>query len=114
MLDASSEHWRYARLVNVFGDVPYYDTEVQNTDKDGLYKDRTPRNEVMDAVYNDFEYALHNVRLNDGGQYVNRYVVAAMVSRWALFEASWQKYYYKNNERAKSSSIKLLLQQRWL
>jgi len=24
-----------------------------------------------------------------------------MVSRWALFEASWQKYYYKNNERAK-------------
>lgn len=55
----------------------------------------------MDAVYSDFEYALHNVRLNDGGQYVNRYVVAAMVSRWALFEASWQKYYYKNNERAK-------------
>lgn len=91
----------YARLVNVFGDVPYYDTEVINTDKDALYKDRTPRNEVMDAVYNDFDYAMQNVRLNDGGQYVNRYVVAAMVSRWALFEASWQKYYYKNNERAK-------------
>lgn len=43
----------YARLVNVFGDVPYYDTEVLNTDKDALYKDRTPRNEVMDAVYDD-------------------------------------------------------------
>lgn len=92
----------YARLVNVFGDVPYYDTEVKNTDKDGLYKDRTPRNEVMDAVYNDFDYAMKNVRLNDGdAQYVNRYVVAAFVSRWALFEASWQKYYYKNDERAK-------------
>lgn len=111
LTDEQYNHWtgvgrffralEYARLVNVFGDVPYYDTEVQNTDKDGLYKDRTPRNEVMDAVYNDFEYALQNVRLNDGGQYVNRYVVAAMVSRWALFEASWQKYYYKNNERAK-------------
>lgn len=92
----------YARLVNVFGDVPYYDTEVKNTDKDGLYKDRTPRNEMMDAVYNDFDYAMKNVRLNDGdAQYVNRYVVAAFVSRWALFEASWQKYYYKNDERAK-------------
>lgn len=111
LTDEQYNHWtgvgrffralEYARLVNVFGDVPYYDTEVQNTDKDGLYKDRTPRNEVMDAVFNDFEYALQNVRLNDGGQYVNRYVVAAMVSRWALFEASWQKYYYKNNERAK-------------
>lgn len=111
LTDEQYNHWtgvgrffralEYARLVNVFGDVPYYDTEVQNTDKDGLYKDRTPRNEVMDAVFNDFEYALQNVRLNDGGQYVNRYVVAAMASRWALFEASWQKYYYKNNERAK-------------
>ena len=92
----------YARLVNVFGDVPYYDTEVLNTDKDALYKDRTPRNEVMDAVYDDFDFAMKNVRLDDGdAQYVNRYVVAAFVSRWALFEASWQKYYYKNDERAK-------------
>lgn len=92
----------YARLVNVFGDVPYYDTEVKNTDMDGMYKDRTPRNDVMDAVYDDFDYAMKNVRLNDGDeQRVNRYVVAAFVSRWALFEASWQKYYYKDNERAK-------------
>ena len=52
----------YARLVNVFGDVPYYDTEVLNTDKDALYKDRTPRNEVMDAVYDDFDFAMKNVR----------------------------------------------------
>lgn len=92
----------YARLVNVFGDVPYYDTEVKNTDKDALYKDRTPRNEVMDAVYNDFDFALQNVRLNDlDEQNVNRYVVAAFVSRWALFEGSWQKYHYQNSERAK-------------
>lgn len=92
----------YARLVNVFGDVPYYDTEVKNTDKDALYKDRTPRNEVMDAVYNDFDYALNNVRVSDvDAQNVNRYVVAAFVSRWALFEGSWQKYHYKDDARAK-------------
>lgn len=96
----------YARMVNVFGDVPYYNKEITNVDKDELYKDRTPRNEVMDQVYNDFKYALENVRLNDGDQYVNRYIVAALVSRWALFEASWQKYHYKNNERA----VKFLLQ----
>lgn len=90
----------YARLVNVFGDVPYYNHEVKNTDYDALYKDRTPRNEVMDSVYNDFVYAMQNVRLNDGEMYVNRYVVASFVSRWALFEGSWQKYYYHNDERA--------------
>ncbi len=90
----------YARLVNVFGDVPYYSKEVTTVEKDELYKDRTPRDEVMDAVYNDFEYAMNNVRLNDGAQYVNRYIVASFVSRWALIEASWQKYHYNNNVRA--------------
>jgi hypothetical protein len=109
--DTSYKHWlgigrffralEYARLVNVFGDVPYYDHEVKNTDLADLYKDRTPRNEVMDAVYDDFEYAIENVKTDDGGAaYVNRYVVAALVARWSLFEGSWQKYYYKNNERA--------------
>lgn len=90
----------YARLVNVFGDVPYYAHEVTNVDYEELYKDRTPRNEVMDSVYNDFVYALQNVKLNDGEMYVNRYVVASYVARWALFEGSWQKYYYEDQERA--------------
>ena len=109
--DTQYKHWlgigrffrglEYARLVNVFGSVPYYDHEVKNTDKADLYKDRTPRNEVMDSVYNDLKYAMNNVRLNDGLQNVNRYVVASFVSRWALFEASWQKYYYQNDDRAR-------------
>ncbi|HRN47943.1 MAG TPA: RagB/SusD family nutrient uptake outer membrane protein, partial [Niabella sp.] len=58
-------------------------------------------NEVMDAVYEDLKFALNNVRINDGDQYINRYVVAAFTSRVALYEGSWQKYYYSNNERAK-------------
>lgn len=56
----------------------------------------------MDAVYEDLKFALNNVRINDGDQYINRYVVAAFTSRVALYEGSWQKYYYSNNERAKS------------
>ncbi len=90
----------YARLVNVFGNIPCYDREIKNTELNELYKDRTPRNEVMDMVYNDFQNALENVRLNDGSQYVNRYIVAFLVSRWALIEASWQKNYYNDNTRA--------------
>lgn len=92
----------YARLVNVFGDVPYYGTELLNTDKDEIYKDRTPRNEVMDQVYEDFDFAMNHVRKHDiDAQHVNQYVVAAFVSRWALFEASWQKYHYDNDAQAK-------------
>ena len=91
----------YARLVNVFGDVPYYNHEVHRDQLSEIYKERSPRNEVMDSVFADFRYALQNVKQDDGAQYVNRYVVAAFVSRWALFEGSWQKYHYQNNERAK-------------
>ena len=105
------EHWtgigrfframEYADLVSRFGDVPYYDYEVDVLNKDDLYKPRTPRNEVMNAVYDDLKYALENVRTSDGDQYVNRYVVAGFTSRIALQEGSWQKYYYNNNEQAR-------------
>lgn len=92
---------RYSELVGTYGDVPYYDDIVSDVDFDNLYKARTPRNEVMDAVYEDLKFALANVRLNDGDQFVNRYVVAGFVSRLAMTEGSWQKYYYKNQDRAK-------------
>lgn len=91
----------YSDLVTDYGDVPYYDAPVSDADLDALYKDRTPRNEVMDAVFEDMKFALENVRLNDGAQQVNRYVVAGFITRMALTEGSWQKYYYKNEDRAK-------------
>lgn len=109
--DDAYNHWmgigrffrglEYAYLVRVYGDVPYYDHVVSDIDLDDLYKPRTPRNQVMDAVYDDLKFAMENVRLNDGDQQVNRYVVAAFTSRTALQEASWQRYYYGDTERAK-------------
>lgn len=111
LTDVQKNHWLgiarfframdYAGLVTVFGDVPYYDHEVSNTDYPDLYKARTPRNEVMDAVYDDFEYALNNIKADDGARNVNRYVVAGYVSRLALFEGTWQKYHKNDSERAK-------------
>lgn len=92
---------RYSELVQAYGDVPYYTREINNTELDELYKPRTPRNEVMDAVYEDMKFALQNVRLNDGDQNVNRYIVAGFVSRLALNEGTWQKYYYKDSEQAR-------------
>jgi hypothetical protein len=108
---AAKAHWtgigrffrgfRYSELVQAYGDVPYYAKEVFNNELAELYKPRTPRNEVMDAVYDDFKFALQNVRLDDGDQNVNRYIVAGFISRLALTEGTWQKYYYKNDAQAK-------------
>lgn len=108
--DEQKNHWigiakfframYYSTLVQTFGDVPYYDHLVLDNQIDELYKSRTPRDEVMDAVYDDFKYALENVRLNDGDQSVNKYIVAGYASRLMLIEGTWQKYYYNNTARA--------------
>ncbi len=92
--------WRYAQLVFTYGNVPYYDYPVSDTDLDALYKPRDQRDIVMDAVFDDLKYAMEVVRLNDGDQNLNRYVVAGMIVRIGLQEGSWQKYYYENNARA--------------
>jgi len=91
----------YSELVTAYGDVPYYDFVLKDDDLDNLYKARTPRNEVMNAVYDDMVYALKNVRLNDGPMNINKDIVAGFITRLALTEGTWQKYYYKNNAQAK-------------
>lgn len=93
--------YTYSGLVQVYGDVPYYDKYIENTDLDELYKRRTPRNEVMDKVYDDLKFAWDNVRLNDGDQYVNKYVIVGYIARFMLVEGTWQKYHKNDTERAK-------------
>jgi hypothetical protein len=94
--------YEYSRLVSVFGDVPYYDKVVKDDDLQGLYKDRDNRTIVMDKVYDDFTYVLDNMRLSDGAtQYLNKYIAAAFISRFMLFEGTWQKYQLNNQEKAK-------------
>lgn len=94
--------YEYSRLVSVFGDVPYFDHLVGDTELDLLYKDRDDRTSVMDKVYDDFEYALANLRLSDGSsQYLNRYIAAGFISRLMLFEGTWQKYHLNDTEKAK-------------
>jgi starch-binding outer membrane protein, SusD/RagB family len=93
--------FEYSRLVSVFGDVPYFDKEVLNTDLATLYKDRDNRGVVMDKVYDDFKYVLANIRENDGPQNLNKYIAAAFISRLMLFEGTYQHYHNLDAARAK-------------
>lgn len=111
--DAEHQHWsavarffrgyEYSRLVSVFGNVPYFDHVPTDSELSIMYKDRDERTLVMDKVYEDFVYALDNMRLLDGGnsQYLNRYIAAGFISRFMLFEGTWQRYHFGNSEKAK-------------
>ena len=93
--------FEYWRLVHSFGDIQYYDAPVPDNDRDLLYKDRDDRTMVTDKVYDDLVFALDNMRYNDGVMYLNRYIAAAHISRFMLFEGTWQKYHFNNTEKAK-------------
>ncbi|WP_286861767.1 MULTISPECIES: RagB/SusD family nutrient uptake outer membrane protein [Sphingobacterium] len=109
--DETYRHWmavarffrgfEYSRLVEVFGDVPYYDKELKDTELDLMYKDRDSRTVVMDHVYDDFQYVLDNMRTNDGKQYLNKYIAASFISRLMLFEGSFLYYHNLDKDRAK-------------
>ncbi|MCE7054299.1 RagB/SusD family nutrient uptake outer membrane protein [Algoriphagus sp. AGSA1] len=113
MDEEAIQHWsgvarffrglEYFDLVKQFGDVPWYDEELSESDPEILYKPRDTREFVMDRVLEDFEFAAENVRIYDGneGQTVNRAVVLALMSRVFLFEGTWQKYHNSNSEKAK-------------
>jgi hypothetical protein len=95
--------YEYCRLVSVFGNVPYFDRVIQDNELDILYKDRDDRTMVMDNVYDDFNYVLDNIRLSDNSnaQYLNKYIAASFISRFMLFEGTWQKYHLNNSDKAK-------------
>lgn len=92
----------YAKLVQKFGDVPYYDAVVGSTDNEQLYRARDPRTTVMDKVNEDLAFACANIRVNDGtkGLTVNRAVAQGFASRIMLFEGTWQKYHANNTAKA--------------
>lgn len=101
--DDAYNHWmgaahffrgmEYSRLVISFGDIPYYDAVVESTDMDAQFKARDPRTTVMSNVLADFEFAVNNLREDDGANYLNKYVAAAFASRYMLFEGTWYNYH---------------------
>ncbi len=109
--DEAYKHWtavgrffrgfEYSRLVSVFGDVPYFGRVVKENELDTLYKDRDPRGYVMDKVYDDFQYVLANIRANDGTQNLNKNIAAAFISRFMLFEGTYEHYHGLDDARAK-------------
>lgn len=101
--------FEYVRLVTSFGDVPYYEHEIASNDYDELYRDRDSRIYVMDKVYDMCKDILQNMRTSAGTNKLNRYVAAGFISRWMLFEGTWEKY-HENNEAAAKKYLQLAVE----
>lgn len=93
--------WQHYKLVRAYGDCYYVDKELDATDEDILYGPRQPRNDVMDKVLEDLNFAVGNITADDGSKVAyNKWVALAMKAEICLFEGTYSKYVTNNLSRA--------------
>lgn len=90
---------QYWELVRALGDVPLV-TEVLDPSSDVLFGPRTPRNEVMDFVLDDLNFAVENIMAQKDKLEMSRDLANAMKSEICLYEASYARYHQKDETRA--------------
>ena len=93
--------WQHYCLVRKFGDVQWINHTLKATDKDILMATRDNRNLVMDSVLADINFAVANMKLNDGSRTAyNVHVANAMKTEICLFEGTYAKYHLQDLARA--------------
>lgn len=110
-LDASSmsssdkEHWRgvcyffkaneYFSLLSRFGQAIWIDHMLTDNDEDILYGPSLDRLTLADKILELLVYARDHIKESgDGENSITPDVVNALISRFGLFEGTWQKYHH--------------------
>jgi hypothetical protein len=96
--------WRayfYYDMVRTFGDVPWYDHELDVNDEEGLFKRRDSREFVMDKVLEDLNFASTHCsadnKMTTTSTRITRWVALAFKARVCLFEGTYRKYHTELN-----------------
>ncbi len=86
--------YEYFEKVKRFGDVPWINKDLNIDDEEFLFKERTPRNEVIDSILSDLQYATNHLKLPselEEGR-IHKFAALQLMARVALYEGSWMKY----------------------
>jgi len=87
----------YIDKVQTFGAVPWYDTSIDATDQEALFKDRDNREFVASRILEDLDYACTYCLTSDKyrvrASYIHRYVALALKARFCLYEGTMRKYH---------------------
>lgn len=89
--------WFYFKLVEKYGDLPWYAATVNAADEDLLYKPRDPRTLVVDSILMHLdkatEYLDSHSESANGNNGLTKEAALAFKTRVALYEGTWQKYH---------------------
>ena len=90
--------YEYANMVRHFGDIPYINSYLDQSQTDLIYTPRTSRNIVVDSIVADLQFAAQHVRTAERSKalgdanVLSREAVWAYISRVALYEGTYAKY----------------------
>ena len=83
--------------MQTFGAVPWYDTSIDATDREALFKDRDNREFVASKILEDLDYACTYcstaASYRNQASYIHRYVALALKARFCLYEGTMRKYH---------------------
>lgn len=82
----------YFQKVKRFGDVPWYD-DIIGSDNSALYKERDPREYVMQKILLDIDFAIANLPTTKSVYEITTWTALALKSRICLFEGTYRKYH---------------------
>ena len=99
----------YFEKVKRYGDVPIYQKPLATDDEEQLYKGRDSREDVIDFILADLDFAVSSIRdgKDNSSSMITKQVAQAFLSRVALFEGTYRKYH---QELGLSSTASVLLQ----
>ncbi len=83
----------YFEKVKRFGDVPWYDKELESTDHDELYKPRDSRELVMQNMIADIDAAIAGLPAGVSTYRVNKWAALMLKAQFCLYEGTFRKYH---------------------
>ncbi len=87
----------YFDKLKLFGAVPWYETSIDATDEEALYKGRDSREFVAQKILEDLDYACTHcstdAKYRNRASVIHKYVALTLKARFCLFEGTFRKYH---------------------
>lgn len=99
---------QYGAKIRQFGDIPWIDTELGTGDTEILYGPKMKREQIMDKINEDFDFAIQWLPDNPVKGRIGKDVARQLKARTCLHEATYYKYH---TELGLQSKVNPLLEQ---
>lgn len=100
----------YYSKIQRFGDVPWYEKDLQTDDTDELYKARDKRDYVLGKIIEDFEFAIEWLpeKSNSESGRLHKDAARTQLARICLYYGTYMKYHNETSTETGISSQSLL------